>query len=330
MDERRCRSLSIHRGRSPEVVNRSLSKAFLRRYHFEPILSLIPMSIPPTSITLFGLCACLLIPALFQVGMAPAEKIYSLTCCMLIYIYMVSDHLDGMHAERTRSGTAFGAMLDHLCDFIDGSLIALGAFWSVGFSLSTFILITMFYILAFSISHLEVVVRGELWLGRLGPLEGLVVVIAFLASWGTGAGRAIWGARLPGLGGIPAYWILIGAFLVGFSSTIGHAAARLRWQIDQRYVGFVGIVIFFGICQILCAPADSMALWAVMVGYAGRYVLELLTAAPGEVPTPSILAPAIAALITFSFSLGHLPMELYKWSLNGLAAALFVSLVLST
>ena len=116
--------------------------------------------------------------------------------------------------------------------------------------------------------------------------------------------------------------------MVGFSTAIG-VAVRLRWRIDQCYVGFIGVVIFFGLCQILCAPAGSMAFWVVMVGYAGRYVHELLTAVPGRVPTPGLLVPAIAALIAFSFSLGHLPLELYTWSSNGLAAALCVSLVLS-
>ena len=192
MDDCRGRSLSLHRGRRPEAINRSLSRAFLRRYHFEPILSLIPMSIPPTSITLFGLCTCLLIPGLFQAGMIPTGKAYSLTCGIIIYIYIACDHIDGMHAERTRSGTAFGAMLDHLCDFINGTLIALGAYWAVGFPLSTFIVLTLCYIIAFSISHFEGVVRGEIRLGRIGPLEVLFVIIAFLASWGTGAGRAIW------------------------------------------------------------------------------------------------------------------------------------------
>jgi phosphatidylglycerophosphate synthase len=42
-----------------------------------------------------------------------------------IYIYTVADHLDGMQARRSRLGTRIGALLDHLCDFFNGSL----SFW---------------------------------------------------------------------------------------------------------------------------------------------------------------------------------------------------------
>jgi phosphatidylglycerophosphate synthase len=228
---------------------------------------------------------------LSYVGIQPSAKAHSLICAVLTYCYCVADHLDGMQARRTMENSMFGALLDHICDFFNGSLIALGVCLSIGLPSSVLVIISIFYIVTFSILHLEALVKGELWLGRLGALEGLLILIFFFASWSTLPGRSIWEASLPVLLSIPTYWLLIGLFLIGFSLTIGLAVTRFRSSIDKRYICFCWIIILFGICQICFAPVNSIAIWEVMIVYAGRYVLELLIARDGQVPVPKVFMP---------------------------------------
>jgi phosphatidylglycerophosphate synthase len=312
-----------------KTINASYSKGFLRRYHFSMLITVIPHSISPLSITLFGLVSCLSIPVMIVMGARRDSLLFSLSCAVATYFYTVADHLDGMQARRVGSGTYRGTILDHICDFINGCFIILGAFWASGMSIFTLAVLTTFYILAFSITHLEVVLRRELRLGALGPLEALLATLVFFATMSVGATRVIWEANAASQW--PIYWLLIAFFLYWFLSIIWSTAGRIWSLIDSRYIVFAGLVVLLGFDQlaVAAAPDAALAVWAATVACAAGYVLELLVADPGEIPTPALLPPLAITIAAFLYSGLYLQLGVLIWSSLCIAMAIAANLVMS-
>jgi phosphatidylglycerophosphate synthase len=302
---------------STTVVDRSCCKAFLRRYYFGPLLSLVPISIQPFAITLVGLAACLCIPGVILMGAPPRDRWFSFMCAIAVWVYLTADHLDGMQARRAGSGSYVGAILDHLCDFTNGCMIILGAYWSTGMPFPILMLISALYVIAFSISHCEVIVRNELWLGDelwLGthtPLEGLIVVMLFF----------LWSAELGKL-----FWVFVGYFVYKFVAIILSVFRRIRTKVQNGYLIFVAIVIVFSFAAIFHEPIVSLVFWGVIVVYSAGYVFRLLIANFDEVPFPGVLLPATIVVIYLRDLTVHISWASYSRVLSFLIGILFLNL----
>jgi phosphatidylglycerophosphate synthase len=294
-----------------KVINRSYSQEFLRRHHFEGIIAFVPLSTPPVAITLLGFAACLCVFLLILLGARREDPLFSLLCAIATYVYMVADHLDGMQARRARSGSYRGAILDHLCDFFNGSFIMLGAFWTTGASVHALVVMSTCYILAFSITHLEAVVRSEFRLGEMGPLEGLLIILCFFATMSIGVTRTIWEIKIPVLDGWPFYWTVFVFFLYKFVAVIGSTADRIQHQIDFRYIVFACLIAILALGQLAATSSANaaIAIWTATVAYAGSYILELLVAKPGGTPTPGVVAPLAITTGVILVSYLDLPLD---------------------
>jgi phosphatidylglycerophosphate synthase len=145
---------------------------------------------------------------------------------VLLHLYLVYDHVDGMHAKRTGTSSALGEYLDHSLDVYHGAISVLAVFALLGFDRPLPVLIMLWCTLvAFAATMVEEKERGELRFGALGSLEGVLLLIAFFGSWTVPAGRAWW--LTPFLAGLPAYWLLIGGFGLGALLTAGECLWRV-------------------------------------------------------------------------------------------------------
>jgi phosphatidylglycerophosphate synthase len=305
-----------------ETINNSCTANFLNRHHFELILAYIPKSVPPNAITLFGMASCIGIPLLMLLGTPGDWPGFGLACAVATYLYAGADQLDGLQARRTGSGSYRGAILDHLCDFVNGSLVILGGFWATGASVSALTLVSTIFILSFSISHLEAVTRGELRLGIVGPLESLLIAMLFFVLMSIPPTRAFLLAPMPNLGGISVYWLPVGYLLYNCAGVVRSTAARLRYRLSGQYVAFACLVGILAVQGILSSryTVTALLIWTVMMVYAAGYVLELLTADRGDVPRPGTLAPIGVTLAMMAHSVLGLPTE----ALNPLLAAMAI------
>lgn len=227
-------------------------------------------------------------------GCSGRDSWFSWMCAAVVYVYLLADHLDGMQARRTNSGSKLGATLDHLCDFFNGCFIILGACSASGASRAMLVVTTLLFVIAFTVSHLEVALRKELWLGDelwLGthtPLEGLLIIaVYFLACRYIGA----------------AYWLFAIYFIYKFLAVIMSVKHRIGTEIHRNYVIFCTIVAAILLPTWLEAGLLGLLFWLSVVIFAGTYLHELLATGSVIVPRPRWWAPAaigVASLFGFA------------------------------
>ncbi len=82
------------------------------------LVKLIPSYISPNIITIAGFL-CTIYG--FHLSTILLKNHYSIGCiCVIVltFLYMTLDAIDGKHARRTKTNSALGELLDHICDSI--------------------------------------------------------------------------------------------------------------------------------------------------------------------------------------------------------------------
>ena len=102
-------------------VDRSLLTPGFKKYIAGPCLRIIPYSLHPNLITIFSFFFTFI--ALTLSYLFPQQVWAHLLMGLLIFLYLLGDHLDGMQAKRRGGGTALGEYLDHFLDSITNGLL---------------------------------------------------------------------------------------------------------------------------------------------------------------------------------------------------------------
>jgi phosphatidylglycerophosphate synthase len=258
------------------IVDRSLCKNILRTYHFQKMLDLVPLRLSPIKITLIGFITCGTIPITIIINPIRHERALGIIFGIVVYVYLLADHLDGMQAKRTGAGTVRGATLDHLCDFFNGWFILLGGCYLTNLPGWQVFVFTVLYVISFTIFHLEAILRAEfwlgdaLWLGRHTPLEMLIMIMTFFLFSGVL---------------LQFYFLFIIYFLYKAIAVIVSVLRRLRWNVSGEYVKFLGGLALLAIVGIIGSGAQASGVMLGVIGlYSGTYVLALIVAGQDEVP----------------------------------------------
>ena len=96
-----------------------------RRFLVRPIMPLIPRRVPANVITIFS---NLVVYFAFFLALTegPGTRSNFTLIAILVLLYAVGDHADGMQAQRTRTSSPLGEFIDHFLDaFNNGVLIAI-------------------------------------------------------------------------------------------------------------------------------------------------------------------------------------------------------------
>ena len=95
--------------------NNSFIDGLLMKYVVPPILNRLPMTLRPNSITMFsGLCAFSAFMIMLQAALSRYHVWWLIP--ILMFVYLVSDCLDGAQARRTKMFSPLGEFLDHFFD----------------------------------------------------------------------------------------------------------------------------------------------------------------------------------------------------------------------
>jgi phosphatidylglycerophosphate synthase len=198
------------------------------------LVKLLPERLPANAITLTGSASCalaFLILSGILVGplsvFARARPWIFGVAGLLVFLYQLTDSLDGLQARRSGSSGPLGEFLDHWLDSINAFLLPLGialAFPAIPFAIAA-IGILIFAIADWLMSR-SVLELGVMELGPIGGEEGLTLIYIFLfAFWALG--YDFW-ARPSARLGFPPIWIVFSIVPIAYSfiaiSELEHAA----------------------------------------------------------------------------------------------------------
>lgn len=155
------------------------------------IIKYIPVRVPANAITLLGSISCFIAFLLLSgilVGpmseFAPDHPWVFGLACVFVFIYQVTDSLDGLQARRNGSSGPLGEFLDHWLDSINAFTLPLGI--ALAFPVIPPVIV-VFGILIFAMADWltgrSVLKRGMMEFGPIGGEEGLSLVSLFLLSF---------------------------------------------------------------------------------------------------------------------------------------------------
>lgn len=164
------------------IDNSVLTPGF-RKHVAAPVLNWVPKSINPNLITVVSSLFSLF--ALFIAYRYGQGLVTNLVIAIMIFMYLLSDHLDGMQAKRRGGGTALGEFLDHFLDVLNNGIFLLILMFI--FRIRTdFVLLAMFSLgyLAQAAVFFEQYKTGWIVFGKYESFEAVVALIVTIALTG--------------------------------------------------------------------------------------------------------------------------------------------------
>ncbi len=104
-------------------IDRSVIKPYFKKIFVYPLVQFFPESVSPNLITSIsnGLMFVALAVSFYHEAIPFAPVIISI----LVYAYLIGDHLDGAQAKRTNRSSAFGEFMDHYLDTFNTGILSL-------------------------------------------------------------------------------------------------------------------------------------------------------------------------------------------------------------
>ena len=173
-------------------IDESILLPFLKKYVFSVLHRCIPYGVPANYLTLVSIIviwSCFL----YLIGVNTPDDADIIIVFFAITIYVIFDHFDGLQAKKTGTGSPLGEILDHYSDVFNGSIILYFFFRILQIELDwIFYLVIWANLVAFTVTYLEQSIRKELYFGKIGSLEGVLLILFILGSLITSQGKYFW------------------------------------------------------------------------------------------------------------------------------------------
>jgi len=153
----------------------SLLTPTFKKWIVAPLLRFVPWVIPANVVTIISNT---FVYAGLYFSMNP-EVLGSFTPVVIglcLFLYLVGDHLDGMQAKRTNTGSALGEFCDHYLDAFNNGMIVFTVFMVFGINnpiIIAFVMVTSY--LAHMTVFYEQLKTGWLTFEKIGSLEGVLL-----------------------------------------------------------------------------------------------------------------------------------------------------------
>jgi len=162
------------------VKDFSVVTPWFRETVVRPLLAYVPWRIPANHITLgsnFFMFAALLL------SMLSVENRYVfLVVPILVFGYVIGDHLDGMQAKRTGTSSALGEFFDHFLDIFNNGILVMVVCSLMDVSPWIFIICLSISYIAHSAIFFEQLKTGWLIFEKFGALEAVILILFIIAS----------------------------------------------------------------------------------------------------------------------------------------------------
>jgi phosphatidylglycerophosphate synthase len=253
----------------------------------------MPPAVPANLLTL-GSSACMWV-MLGLAMMVTDAAAFAPWCLVLMAGYVIYDHADGMHSRRTGTSSPLGEFIDHYTDAFHGPIAVVVMFLVAGHEQSPLLGPALWAVaLAGAASMVEERERKELYFGCIGPLEGMLLTLAFFASWCFPAAAAWWQVRVAG-----DWTIFEVVMLAGASGSVLTAAACVRRmrRLPGALAAFACVGIGLGVLGWWRGAAwweTPLLLTLLGADYTGRTIASHLQGTPR--PRPDWMALVVMAV----------------------------------
>ena len=284
----------------------SILRPFYQRWLWNFILSVLPHSLAPNTMTAIATIACL---ASFLLAATMNDSAVAMVvAALLILVYLTLDNLDGAHARKIGRSSHLGEFLDHWLDTLNNGFVILGACLAAGLPPLLALAVLSCGTLAFFSVQWELRWTGVFRMGRVADIEGNTTVALLyltIAVLGPGVFQTVLAPGLPSLAVLLGCGVMLQALWTVVSAIRQVSEARadflpillahlvvLTWAgtgaIDPRIA--LAIAFFLNpvftsrpVCGRLLGRNVAMIDWAVVV------TLLLLTfpSAVGVSPPPA-------------------------------------------
>ncbi|GJM30393.1 MAG: hypothetical protein DHS20C17_30280 [Cyclobacteriaceae bacterium] len=248
----------------------SILTPIFKKYLVEPLIVLIPISIPANIVTIVSnLFVYLSVTLAFIYGNDARWNFILIPISLTVYI--IGDHLDGLQAKRTGTSSALGEFCDHFLDTFNTGLILLIMFqlFNVQYEYLMIYLMTTSYLAHASIFYHQFK-TGWLVFEKFGSLEAMVLTIILLFL-----------SFLPGVYDLltTAVWkFTIIEYLLMLSS-VGALATFTKTLVDTKTLSTCWLwfcLLFIVLALFLAATDPGNYLYSVLILYPSLYIGGLM------------------------------------------------------
>jgi len=249
-----------------------------KQWVITPLIKIVPWAIPANIITLISNCFVYLglYLALNGAEVGPNyTRLYNYTplyisACLLIYL--IGDHLDGMQAKRTGTGSALGEFCDHYLDAFNNGIVVytMLVFFNVHQPMIISSVIVISYMAHMAVFY-EQFKTGWLTFEKIGSLEGVLLSSIFIGLSVVDSFYAL--VTTPIFFDLSAAAIFIICSAIGAFSTFIQTFLRTP-DVKAGYWIFIGLLLTLGIAGIF--TLNDLQLFTVLTLYASHYIGKLM------------------------------------------------------
>ncbi len=283
--------------------DRSILLPHVTRFIVQPLERRIPRTVSANALTLSSLtCAA----SGFAIALLTTPSRLSLFVVALLFTgYTLLDNLDGPHARALGTSSPLGEFLDHWLDSLNGLFVFVGTVYALGVTDRRTLSIVALMVASVSLTFWEQRVTGRMYMGRVGTLEGLAMVLALLFATATLGPDAIRTVTWRGYDGVDLFVVL--ALFAGGATIVG-PMGRTGKRLGQA-AGIVLLVASFvawGVCGQ--APILAIFILVALTGplTGGRLLMGRVVKDESIGRPPPLLV--VAACVAVSAALGHFPV----------------------
>ena len=255
-------------------IDESILLPFLKKYVFEKLHKLIPYGLPANFITLIS-SIIMWITFIYFLNIDNVDTKSVILALTSIIVYVILDHIDGLQAKASSTSSPLGEILDHFSDVFNAAIVLFLTFSCLLLEFGALFLIVIWSnFIAFAATYVEQRERRVLYFGKLGSLEGIVLVLLVLFSCINKTGLFFWHNSDFSL--LPNYLILISVVLLGSFITTLNCLIRIG-NCPKDFINFfVSGAILVNFFYLFSIPWYLAFL--VITGYSADYILKCMQA----------------------------------------------------
>ena len=249
----------------------SLVTPLFKQWIITPLIKFVPWAIPANIITLISNCFVYL--ALY-ISLNPdvTGKYSPLIIAACLILYLIGDHLDGMQAKRTGTGSALGEFCDHYLDAFNNGIIVytMLVVFNVQQPVIVSSVITISYMAHMAVFY-EQFKTGWLTFEKIGSLEGVLLSSILIGLSFVDSFYAL--MTTPVFAGFSFAGIFIIGSAFGALSTFIQTFVRTP-DVKTGYWIFIVMLAILAIAGIF--TLSNLQLFAVLTLYASLYIGKLM------------------------------------------------------
>lgn len=268
-----------------------------KKWIVEPVFKLVPRGIPANIITIvsnFFIYASLYL----AYNKDLFGSINFLIIPLFILIYLIGDHLDGMQAKNTGTGSALGEFCDHYHDSFNNGVLLMVIFllFDIANPYLVALVIGVSYI-AHTVIFYEQFKTGWLIFEKIGSLEAVALTIILLISAYVPSVFQIYQAEL-----IAGFTVIESIMIISTLGAVGTLVKTLGRIEHITYAFWLFIFTVLSVSFLSAMMYSAFVVFIVITLYSSVYIGKLMQGhlIDGIERSPGLFVPIILVILYLS------------------------------